>query len=168
MRQDGNECLLGVDSAHGRFVLLPGHGDGAFGAPVFYPVDSGPSGILAADFDGDGATDVALLTGSHVTVYYNQGADRVVLSNPGYQQKVGTPVHLTAVVYPRPGELGTPTGTMTFKSDSTFLKTVRMTGGKATIVTSLPKGNHKIFAEYSGDANFNPNHSATVTLSVQP
>ncbi len=168
VRQDGNECLLGVDSANGRFVLLPGHGDGTFGTPVFYPVDNAPSGILAADFDGDGATDVALLTGDHVTVYYNQGADRVVLSNPGYQQKAGTPVHFTATVHPRPGELGTPTGTVTFKDNSTLLKTVRMTGGSATLVTDLPQGHHNIFADYSGDSNFNPNHSATVALSVGP
>ena len=169
VRQDGNECLLGVDSATSRFVLLPGHGDGTFGSPVFYPVDSTPFGILAADFDGDGATDMALLTsGGNTEVFYNQGADRVVLSNPGYRQKAGTPVPFTAAVYPRPGELGTPTGTITFKSDSTFLRTVRLTGGKATIATSLPEGNHHVFAEYSGDANFNPNHSATITISVQP
>lgn len=168
VRQDGNECLLGVDSASSRFVLLPGHGDGTFGTPDFYPVDTVPSAILAADFDGDGATDIALLTGTHVTIYYNQGADRVVLSNPGSQQKVGMPVQFTATVYPALGELGIPAGTVTFKDNSTFLRTVRMSGGKATLVTDLPKGHHNIFAEYSGDAAFNPNHSATVTVSVQP
>ena len=97
VRQDGIECLLGIDSASARFVLLPGHGDGTFGSPVFYPVDQVPTAILAADFDRDGATDIALLIayegtdtsigipiGGGLAVYYNQGGDHVSLANFAY------------------------------------------------------------------------------------
>ena len=54
----------------------------------------------------DGATDIVLLNehegtnfstgqpiGGSLSVYYNQGGDHVALSNPGYLQRVGIPVH---------------------------------------------------------------------------
>src|SRR5439155_1289478 len=36
LRQDGIECLIGIDSASKRFALLPGVGNGTFGVPVFF------------------------------------------------------------------------------------------------------------------------------------
>ena len=60
--QDGIECLLGIDSVSKRFTLLPGVGDGTFGASAFYPVGKIPTAILAADFNRDGATNIVLLT----------------------------------------------------------------------------------------------------------
>jgi uncharacterized protein (TIGR03437 family) len=45
----------------GGFEVLPGVGDGTFGAPVAFPVPSGDvaTGVATADFNGDGKTDLA-------------------------------------------------------------------------------------------------------------
>jgi len=181
VRQDGIECLLAIDSASARFVLLPGHGDGSFGSPVFYPVDQVPVLIQAADFDGDGATDVALATalrgidtftgqpiGGNLAIYYNQGGDHVSLTSSSLTPKPGQSVTLTAQVTVSPTEPGTPSGKITFKDGTRFLGTVSMAAGSASITTTFAAGSHSILAQYSGDANFNPNHSATVNVSVAP
>ena len=77
VRQDGIECLIGIDSASTRFTLLPGVGDGTFGAPVFFPVHRIPTAIVGGDFNHDGATDIVLLDNVDLAVFYNQGGDHV-------------------------------------------------------------------------------------------
>jgi Bacterial Ig-like domain (group 3)/FG-GAP-like repeat len=181
VRQDGNECLLGIDSATNRFVLLPGLGNGTFAAPVFYPVDKVPSAIVAADFDRDGATDIVLLLprvgvdtstgqpiGGNLTVFYNQGGDHVTLASSSATPKAGQPVTLTAHVGKSWYEAGTPGGTVTFKEGTKVLGTVAIAGGAASLNAAFAAGAHSIVANYSGDANFNPNHSATVTVNATP
>jgi hypothetical protein len=181
VRQDGIECLLGVDSAKNRFVLLPGVGNGTFGAPVFYPVDQVPVAILAADFDRDGATDIALVLahqgtdtssgqpiGGSLDIYYNQGGDHVSLASSSATPKAGQSVSLTAHIAVSPAEPGTPSGKITFKDGTRVLGTVTMAAGSASLTTTFTAGTHSILAEYSGDANFNPNHSANVTINATP
>jgi regulation of enolase protein 1 (concanavalin A-like superfamily) len=43
----------------GFVFVVPGNGDGTFGAPVEYPVAIGPNQIVAGDFNRDGITDIA-------------------------------------------------------------------------------------------------------------
>lgn len=59
VRQNGIQDLIGINSATQRFVLLPGVGNGTFGAPVVFPLDRVPAQIVAGDFNHDGATDLA-------------------------------------------------------------------------------------------------------------
>ena len=87
VRQDRLECLIGIDSATQRFTLLPGVGDGTFGAPVFFPVHRIPTAILAADFNHDGATDIVLLDDEDLVVFYNQGGDHVALASSSPRPK---------------------------------------------------------------------------------
>jgi hypothetical protein len=181
VRQDGNECLLGIDSSTNRFVLLPGAGNGTFGAPVFYPADRVPVGIVAADFDRDGATDIALLaayegtdfntaqpSGGFAEIFYNQGGDHVSLASSSTNPKASQAVTLTAHVAKSPYEAGSPGGTVTFKDGARFLRTVPLSAGSASISAAFAAGTHSIVAQYSGDANFNPNHSAPVTINAAP
>jgi len=44
----------------GTVALLPGHGDGTFGAAVSYPVGRWPGAITVADLDGDTVLDLAV------------------------------------------------------------------------------------------------------------
>jgi hypothetical protein len=168
VRQDGIECLIGIDSASQRFILLPGVGNGTFGAPVFFPVHRIPTAILAGDFNQDGATDIVLLDNEDVAVYYNQGGDHVSLASSSAAPKAGQSVTFTAHVTAGFGELGAPTGKVTFKNGANFLGTVALQSGTAHLTTQLTAGSHQILAEYGGDSTFNPNHSTTLSISVAP
>ena len=167
MRQDGIECLLAIDSTSKRFVLLPGIGDGAFGAPVFFPVDRVPTAIVAADFNRDGATDIALLGNGRVVVFYNQGGNYVSLSSSSPVPRANQLVTLTARVTPGYGEIATVSGNVTFTDGSKFLGTATLQGRIASINVQLTAGTHQIHALYGGNGNLNPNHSPTLTLVAE-
>jgi hypothetical protein len=167
-RQDGIEDLIGIDSATQRFVLLPGVGNGTFGAPVVYPVDRVPTQIVAGDFNHDGATDIVLLGNGGLAVFYNQGGDHVALASSLSKPKANQSVTFTAHVTTSYGEMGTPTGKVTFKDGTRILGNVNLNAGKASITSKLTAGTHKILAQYAGNTNFNPNQSSTLTLVVGP
>ena len=174
-RQDGIEDLIGIDSASQRFVLLPGVGNGTFGAPVFYPVDRVPTQIVAGDFNHDGATDIVLLGKSFdqfvdggLVVFYNQGADHVALASSISKPKANQSVTFTAHVTTTYGEIGTPTGKVTFKDGTRVLGNVYLNAGTASVTTKFSAGTHKILAQYGGNTNFNPDQSSTLTLVVGP
>ena len=63
---------------------------------------------------------------------------------------------------------GTPTGTVTFKQDSTTIATRQLDGtGYCTYVTTKIKGGERtLTATYNGDANFNPSDSDGVSITV--
>jgi sugar lactone lactonase YvrE len=69
---DGKTDLAGVDSYGDRIVLLNGAGDGTFTTAAATPAVStdwlGPFAIVAADFNGDGVPDLAMLTKNATTV----------------------------------------------------------------------------------------------------
>ena len=74
----------------GEVVVLFGNGDGTFGSPSIYPdaTASYLSGLVTADFNGDGAPDLA---------YVSNAAEAVVLLNNGAGQfTAGAPIKLSA------------------------------------------------------------------------
>jgi hypothetical protein len=168
LRQDGIESLIGIDSASQRFVVLPGVGNGTFGAPVVFPVDRIPTAIVAGDFNHDGATDIALLGNGSLAVFYNQGGDKVALTSSSSKPKPNQSVTFTAHVTPSYGETGTPAGMVTFKDASRILGNVYLNAGTASVTTKFSAGTHKILAQYGGNTNFNPDQSSTLTLVVGP
>ncbi|MDJ0849969.1 MAG: VCBS repeat-containing protein [Myxococcota bacterium] len=58
---DGVPDLVTVNSFGEDVSVLLGNGDGSFEAAVSYPVGSQPNSIAVADFDGNGAADVAVV-----------------------------------------------------------------------------------------------------------
>ena len=167
VRQDGIECLLAIDSTSQRFVLLPGIGDGTFGAPVFFPVDRVPTAIVAADFNRDGATDIALLGNGRVVVFYNQGGNYVSLSSSSPMPRTYQLVTLTARVTPGYGEIARVSGNVTFTDGTKVLGTATLQGRIANITAQLTAGTHQIHALYGGNENLNPNHSPTLILVAE-
>ena len=175
LRQDGIEDLIGINSASKRFVLLPGVGNGTFGAPAFYPLDRVPMGIVAGDFNHDGATDIVLLGtppysqgDGGLAIFYNQGGDHVALTSSLSQPFANQSVTLTAHVTTSYGETGTPAGTITFKDGTRILGSVSLSAGTAKLTTQFSAGTHKLLAQYGGNSNFNPNQSTTLTIVVGP
>ena len=50
-----------ISQGPGTVSILPGLGDGSFGPALEYPAGSGPADVVASDFDGDGALDLAIV-----------------------------------------------------------------------------------------------------------
>jgi Bacterial Ig-like domain (group 3) len=74
-------------------------------------------------------------------------------------------VALTATI-PSPGIV--PGGSVTFYDGSTQIGTVSMSGGSATLnLSTLAGGAHVITAAYSGDSDFKPATSNTITETVE-
>ncbi len=69
---DGKVDIAGIDNYNDRIVLLIGAGDGTFTVTATTPAVSqiwlGPFAIVAADFNGDGVPDLAMLTKNVNTV----------------------------------------------------------------------------------------------------
>lgn len=155
---------LDVACGAGDFLLL-GNGDGTFQAPLSLGFDG--TGIATGDLNGDGRPDLAV-GGVAVLLNIGQGfrendtAALVSSQNPaGYAQNV----IFTATVTPQGS--GTPTGTVSFKDGVTSLGSASLTSGSATLSTAaLGVGTHGITASYSGDTNFLPSTSGTLTQTV--
>jgi Bacterial Ig-like domain (group 3)/FG-GAP-like repeat len=154
-----------------RMYLLTGNGNGTFGAPQAYVVGANPYWIVAADFNEDGAQDVAVSTyfGSPtVVVLLNQRGTRIALKSSGATVKAGQAVTLTASVAASVAGSSTATGTITFKDGSRALGSMNLAGGKATFSTSgLTVGKHTISAAYGGSSAFNPHVSTPVAITVE-
>ena len=67
-----------------------------------------------------------------------------------------------------PSYASSQTGTMTFYDGATAIGTANISGGSATITTTaLAAGSHSITAAYSGDSNYGPGTSSTLTENIQ-
>lgn len=178
VRQNGITDLIGIGPTAQRFVVLPGIGNGTFGAPEFFPLDHVPTQMVTGDFNHDGASDLAFLSvnfgndpftgGGGVEIFYNQGGDHVTLASNLAKPKATQSVTFTAHVTPTPGEAGTPSGQVIFKDGTRVLGTVNLSAGSAHVITKLTAGTHKIQADYGGNATFNAGVSAALTLTVTP
>lgn len=83
-------------------------------------------------------------------------------SNPSV---FGASVSLTAIV----SGSGTPTGAVTFTDGTTTLGSADLTGGQATLTTTVfATGSHPITATYAGGIGFSPSTSSTLTQIVDP
>ena len=71
-------CLGETTAAQAELALSLGNGDGTFAAPTILNISGGDairnSGFAAADFDGDGNVDIALLNAEDISgIYYGKG-----------------------------------------------------------------------------------------------
>jgi hypothetical protein len=71
-------CLGETTASQAELAISLGNGDGTFAAPTILNVSGGDairsSGIAAADFDGDGNVDIALLDAEDISgIYYGKG-----------------------------------------------------------------------------------------------
>ncbi|HET6548757.1 MAG TPA: FG-GAP-like repeat-containing protein, partial [Solirubrobacter sp.] len=70
---DGNPDLAVADQTGNAVSILPGDGNGGFGAPITSPVAGGPAALATGDFDGDGRPDLAVGRGDGLVVLPNTG-----------------------------------------------------------------------------------------------
>ena len=146
-----------------------GNGDGTFQAPQYFS-SAGTynfNAVAAADYDGDGAVDVAYGTGN-ISILSNTGGSHLKLISSKNPSQVGEKVTFASKVAPT-FPVGIPTGTVSFFDGSNSLGTASLVGGKAKLsVSTLSAGKHFIQAHYNGDAIFVPNDSRIKTQIVKP
>jgi len=111
---DGNldlaVSIANAGSIFGFVTILPGNGDGTFGSGITLTSAPLPSGIVAADFNGDGGLDLATANG---TTEGDTGSATVLLNEPVIgltpssltfaAQKVGTSSAAQVVTLDNPG-----------------------------------------------------------------
>jgi uncharacterized protein YjdB len=99
-------ALTGANNQPGWFQVMQGNGDGTFAAPLTVPTGAYPSGaIAAADFNNDGASDVALYqftppSGGALDVFLSQQAGTITASaTVNGISIVGTGTHMVEAIY---------------------------------------------------------------------
>ncbi len=147
-----------------------GNGDGTFQTPQYF-ASFGTLGLLnavaTADFNGDGALDVAVGEGN-ISILSNTGGSHLNLTSSKNPSHVGDRVTFASEVLPT-FAVGTPTGTVTFLDGIQSLGTATLIAGKAGLtVSTLSAGKHFIQSHYNGDATFVPNQSKTKKQIVDP
>ena len=90
----------------------------------------------------------------------------VSLSSAGASTTYGDLVTLSTAVTSQKSPI-TPTGSVSFYVDGNILMTQSLNGGVSQITTgALLVGSHAIYAAYSGDQNFSPGSSSTITQTT--
>jgi hypothetical protein len=146
-------------------------------------------GTSTVTFNGTAATTINPWTNTSITVivppgattgnvvvtvpggFASNGAPFTVLMHPSVllasslnPSTYGTSVTFTATVS---GNVGTPTGTITFNDGNTTIGTATINAGSATFSTNvLRAGSHPISAAYSGDSLYTTGQSAVVSQAV--
>ena len=189
--QDGlADLVVGSTQVWLFFNTTVSGGQPTFSGPTAYVAGNVPVAMAVADFNGDGAPDLAVAnsipnpsTNGNCTTNLNPlncGSNTMsVLLNTGFFAKValtaspdpvqfGNAVTLTAVVS---GSKNTPTGQVTFydgiTQPPTNLGSSSLSNGVAALViTTLKVGDHNITSVYNGDSNYAQAVSNTVLESV--
>ncbi len=133
---DGKLDLAGIDNYNDQIDLFSGAGDGTFTETVTTPNVSptwlGPFAVVAADFNGDGVPDLAMLT-------KNQATASILLTEPTETASatvngiapVGAGTHNVEATYPGDIHYG-----------SSVSSTVALTAGLAPLVISPAAGRY--------------------------
>jgi hypothetical protein len=167
-----------VPTGQGYVSVLRGNGDGTFQAPVNYLIGAGdnqPSGLVAADFNGDGKPDLAASSFlGTVSVLLNTSpkpatgtvATMTTLAADNTTVVTGQPVTLTATVTATAGT-ATATGTVTFFDGTQMLGEVALDpNGQARLLVAFHPGSHSLHASFAGIEPFTASTSAGLSETV--
>jgi hypothetical protein len=116
----------------------------------------------------NGNTNYATSNSSAVGEVINSTSTTTTLNASASPVFAGQPETLTATLVSATG--GIPTGTIAFHDSAAVIGTITVNAqGVATFpTTTLAVGTHTLTAVYSGDANYQPSTSASITVVVQP
>jgi hypothetical protein len=170
---DGYPDLATSNFGDNTISILIGNGTGTFKSkpkPAF-PAGTQPYGIAAADFNGDGLTDVAIADSGGAKVSLLLGAElqtsSTLTTTVPASIPVGTPVPLTLDVTAAGPAFNYPIGVATFYDGATKLDKVGIKASPfAVSVSGLAAGTHVFTAEFKGGPGVAPTMSNGVTIVV--
>lgn len=143
--------------------------------------DDGPhrfSDVVAADFDGDGRTDIAMTSDPdpfrgiprRLRVVRNLCGSSSSTSTHAQVVSAGDPVEVRVSVIPPAGQTTPPgiTGTVSIRENDTTLGSATLSNGMARItLPPFPEpGTHAIVTIYGGDDQHEPSTNGPTTLTV--
>ncbi|HEY7096678.1 MAG TPA: FG-GAP-like repeat-containing protein [Terriglobales bacterium] len=168
---------LDVAVTHGYFFegetvsVLLGQGDGSFQGHTDFEVAYQPISVAIADFNADGAPDLAVANyqTSTLSVLPNTGGTFLTLSSSVNPSHVGESVTFTLIVREGLPGTGTPSGRVSFYEGTTLLGTATLASRRARFSTvGLSAGTHQIRAFYVGNEHFNRHKSDVLVQQVLP
>jgi hypothetical protein len=152
--------------------VLFGKSSGALDPDVQFATAAGAIPVVVADFNGDGAPDIAAgnyLAPSMVSILLNGGGTFVTTASSSNPSKFGQPVTFTTTVTASVGSGRVPTGRVSFEDGTTLLGSAALVNGQASLTTSaLSLGQHTIYAHYTGSSAFNRNQALPIAQQVDP
>lgn len=156
---DGHLDIVGTDPYTRTVGILPGRGDGTFESVQSFPGGwPGPVGVVLADFNEDGRTDIVAWTGGTGTRYVE-----LLLASPSQQAQVITFDPLPARTF------GDPPGTLSATASSGLPVTFTATGpcsASESTLDLLGAGTCSVTASQAGDANWAPASDVTQSFTV--
>ncbi|MGI8772289.1 MAG: FG-GAP-like repeat-containing protein [Acidobacteriaceae bacterium] len=157
--QDGGQSYAGIS------VLL-GTGNGTFAAPLnYFSIPGSP--LLVGNFLGDNVPSIITPGSGASALLMNQGGTSISLLPSTLTIAPGQPVNLVVALAATLPNRPAPTGAVTLYDGQTQIGSGSLSNGSLTLTTAqLAPGAHSLSAAYSGDANFNPNHTAGVAITV--
>lgn len=172
--QDGKPDAVVIDKTTGLLSLFVNDGTGTFpnaaSTPYTFQLPALSYNVAASDFNGDGLPDIIVSTPGAKTLTLllsvkNLATPKLSLATADNSVLVGTSLALTATVN---GGSTIPTGTVSLLDGATQISQQTL-GGSGTAVfelSNLAAGVHPFTFSYSGDANFTPGTSASLSQSV--
>ena len=178
LNNDGRQDLVVADDGGyplatgngGVFVLL-GNGNGTFTAAASPVVGVAPSSVVAADLNGDGIVDVAVVNEGDNTSTILLGKGDGTFTSNGTVTTGNAPTAITAGDFNDDGHADLAIGTEGSESVSgpavsVLLAQLTETAvATATGVAPTGAGNHAVVASYGGDANFATSVSSATNLA---
>jgi len=168
---DGNQDLAVLNTGPTVSILL-GNGTGSFESATLTDNNldyNAPSDIVAADFNGDGITDLVVTSSTTQTVSLLPGRGDGTFAPP---QIIPVQAPATIAVGDFNGDglpdlagangFGFTTATILLNSGAN----VATATAEATLSAPLSNGIHQLEAVYSGDANYQPSDSNPVSLDL--
>ncbi|MGC1299254.1 MAG: FG-GAP-like repeat-containing protein [Alloacidobacterium sp.] len=172
--QDGHPDIVAIDSTTGQMSLILNDGTGTFpnaiNTPYNFQVTGNSFYIATADFNGDGLPDIvvsnqAAKTMSLLLSVKNLITPTLALSSNETIALVGSSLAFTAKVT---GGTSTPTGTVSLSDGDSQLAQQNLDASGTAVfnISSLVAGTHTLTASYSGDSNFTPASSTTLSQAI--